>query len=370
MVLKRLCIERLRCLRQVELTLAPTVNIFVGPNAAGKTSVLEAIYLLSRGKSFRTRHTTELIQSGEQVCRCVAQASASGGAVHRLGIELTRAGRRVRVDGRTVRSARELTRFLRVQVVDPESHRLVSGGPGNRRGLLDWGGFHVEPKFPAQWVEYGRALTQRNALLRVGAPDREVAPWEHALALAGERLTAQRAKWISELTRLVAEELEYVMPECVLRLEFRRGWPEGRTLEEALAAARTGDRRVGYTRVGPHRADVVLTTGLGPAARMLSQGQQKLLVLALVIAQFRLVSERTGGGGVLLVDDLAAELDRHHWEIAMARLRALGVQLVVTALDEAVAMMPGNEEAQLFHVEQGVVRDTGRRASHVVAPQG
>ncbi len=356
-MLQRLAIQNLRCLREVELDLHPEVNMLVGANATGKTSILEAIHLLSFGRSFRTRHPAELIRRGATVCVCTARIrSAEGRVGHRVGIELRAEGRRVRLDGQPIRSSRELARVLRAQLIDPQSHRLITAGPEYRRGLLDWAVFHVEQGFAGVWVDYRRALRQRNALLRAGGTDAALEPWERVMARTGERLAGLRCALLPDLERLVREEVGQLLPECDVRLVFRRGWASGSSLLEALRGARAGDRKVGHSRVGPHRADVIVDTGLGPASRMLSQGQQKLLVLALLMAQFRLVSERVGEGGVLLVDDLAAELDHERWTKAMVRLRGMGVQLVMTALGKGPAMGALDGGGRWFHVEQGRLR--------------
>lgn len=356
-MLERLRIVDLRCLQEVELTLHPQVNWIVGPNASGKTSVLEAVHLLSLGRSFRTRHTAELIRRGASRCVCSALLSGSDrrGRPRRIGIEVQRSIRRVRMDGRPVRSSRELTRALRVRIVDPHSHRLVTGAPAHRRALIDWVVFHVEHEFAASWATYRHALEQRNASLRRGGSSMTALPsWERVMADAGERVAALREALVGPFTLLLQEELRELLPECAIQLSYRRGWAQDSSLAEMLERSRTGDARVGYTRYGPHRADLGLETSLGPASRMLSQGQQKLLALALVVAQFRLVHEREGASGVLLVDDLAAELDPIRWEKALERLRALRVQLLVTSLEKGDRSVRSQGE-RWFHVEQGTV---------------
>ena len=356
LTVERLRIFDLRCLSEAELRLHPQVNWIVGPNAAGKTSILEAVHLLSLGRSFRTRHLAELIRRGAERCVCSATlVSSDKGGGHRIGIELTPQGRRVRIDGRPVRSSRELARVLRVRIVHPQSHQLVSGAPAHRRALLDWTMFHVEHDFEHVWSAYQRSMEQRNAALRDPAEAVALPHWERQMADWGERLHALRAKLVEPFGQGLREELAHLLPECSVRLSYRRGWPQGRTLAEALEAARSGDRRVGHSRVGPHRAELVLDTPLGPARRMLSQGQQKLLVLALLIAQFRLVSTRGEGSGMLLVDDLAAELDASRWAIAVERLKALQVQLLVTALAVPSVVDRTPNEGAWFHVEQGRV---------------
>src|SRR5262245_17080420 len=167
MSLHWLRIENVRCIAQAELELDTRSNLISGPNASGKTTLLESIFLLGRGRSFRTPRLESLVRSGCGTLRVVGR-TLSGPRTATLGVEAARDGLRARVEGRNVTSLAEMAIALPVQSIDPDVHRLIEGGPAERRRFVDWGVFHVEPQFVGSWRRFQRALKQRNAASRSG----------------------------------------------------------------------------------------------------------------------------------------------------------------------------------------------------------
>jgi DNA replication and repair protein RecF len=165
MSLDALVIEDFRCVARAELELDSRCNLISGANASGKTSLLEAIFVLGRGRSFRTARTEILIRNGAEAFTLAGKV-AGAGRIRPLGMRLGRDGMEARVSGRPVSGLAELATVLPAQAIDPEVHRLVEGGPQERRRFVDWGVFHVEPSFVDHWRRYQRALRQRNAALR------------------------------------------------------------------------------------------------------------------------------------------------------------------------------------------------------------
>ena len=165
MLVERLKIQKFRCLEAVDFTPHPETNVMVGANGSGKTSVLEALYFLGRGRSFRSGPTSGLIQRGAAEFTVYAQIAA-GGMTQRVGVEQTTAAMQGRIDGNPTASSADLAAVLPVQVIDPEVHELVQGGPKERRQFVDWGVFHVKHEFLVAWRRYRRALLQRNQGLR------------------------------------------------------------------------------------------------------------------------------------------------------------------------------------------------------------
>ena len=167
MSLAELRIENLRCIESAALEFSPELNLIAGENGAGKTSILEAIFLLGRGRSFRTRSTERLIRHHQPKLTVFGRTDDS--PPKRAGVEVAAdGGTRARIDGANALSLLELTGVLPVQAIDPEIHKLVDQGPERRRRWLDWLVFHVEPTFGLHWARYNRALKQRNAALRAG----------------------------------------------------------------------------------------------------------------------------------------------------------------------------------------------------------
>lgn len=347
MTLSRIDIRHLRVLDDVSLQPGGAVNLLIGANGAGKTSILEGIYLLGRGRSFRSANPKSFIREGEKCVEVTGWRSGTGGSVG--GIRRCVEGAEFRINGKRVNRMSELARAFPVQVVTPRSHEILERGPELRRRFLDWGVFHVEPTFLGLTARYQRVLRQRNEALKT-AP-RSVGAWDEQLALFGESICHARRSYLDLLTEnysLVAQKIGLLHD---VGFSLWPGWAAVDGLEVALGERRGHDMQQGHTSVGPHRADLrIRVAGLSAEAR-LSRGQQKLLVLALALAQMKAVAERCAGTPVLLLDDLAAELDDEARGKVMAFLRELAAQVFVTSLDENA--LGHSEGDRLFHVEHG-----------------
>ena len=349
MSLAELRLEDLRCLQRADLVLDPRLNLISGDNGSGKTSLLEAIYLLGRGRSFRTRHSEQLIRHSAP--RLWIQGRTAPEPGHTIGIECDRDhAPQIRIDGLPAASRVELSEVFPVQVIDPGIHRLVEDGPAQRRRWLDWAVFHVEPGFVRQWQGYTRALKQRNAALQTGADE---ALWDGELIRFGEILTAARSRLMGALQPDWADVLQS-LGAVDASLGFFQGWSRERSLSESLQAHRARDRERGLTCVGPHRFEVNLRIEGRAAREVVSRGQQKLLGMAMAIAMARYIAQSAGRTPTLLLDDPAAELDTGRTDALLQTLRSLGAQLVVTALHPEDTLL-GVPDA-VFHVEQGSVK--------------
>jgi DNA replication and repair protein RecF len=201
--LTRVRITNLRCLSEAELSLHPRRNYIFGPNGAGKTSLLEGVFVLGRGRSFRTRQMRRLVQHGSDSFAVFGEVLSEGG-LRRLGVAY-RAGRlEKRIDAQPASGMAQLAELLPVHAIDPSMHQLVEGGPSERRRFLDWGVFHVEPQYLAAWKRYRRVLSQRNAALKRSASDAELRPWTQAVAEAGAAVDIARSEYLARLAPHVA----------------------------------------------------------------------------------------------------------------------------------------------------------------------
>jgi DNA replication and repair protein RecF len=351
MPLTWLRVEQFRCLESVELELDPRFNFFVGPNASGKTSLLEAVFLLGRGRSFRTRRLDHLVRQGQKSFLVVGKTDEAAGAAT-LGVSGSREGSEVRIAGRPAQSAAELAEYFPPQVIDPEIHKLLEEGPGRRRRFLDWGVFHVEPLFLATWQRYHKALRQRNAALKLEQEDAAVVAWDAELAEAGESLARQRRDYLGRLEAPVGRAARRLLG-LETTLVYHRGWPDELGLAESLGRDRERDRRYRATQHGPHRADVIVRVEGHAAKDRVSRGQQKLLAAGLMLAQLEVQERDRPGRSALLLDDPAAELDLGSLERLLACVRELPVQLLVTSLRAELSGLPGG--GRMFHVERGRV---------------
>lgn len=330
MTLSRLQVTDFRCLQSAELLLDPHFTLISGPNASGKTSILESIFVLGRGRSFRTRRLEHLIRSGAERFVVFGEVDTSTRRVP-MGVEGSRKGIRGQIDGDKPSSLAELALFLPVQIIDPEVHRLIEEGPNRRRRFLDWGVFHVEQSFVGHWQRYQQVLKQRNAALRSKQPRAVVSVWDGDLVRSGELLGAARARYVSLLlphARAIAESLLGME----LSLSYRNGWAKDCGMAEALAQSWSHDVEIGATQVGPHRAELGIRLDGTPVKDRISRGQQKLLAAALLIAQIKLFPEGAPVHPSLLLDDPAAELDNERLARLILEVSRQSVQLIVTTL--------------------------------------
>ncbi len=352
MGLRRLQVTNLRCLRAIELQADPHYTLISGANGSGKTSVLEAIYFLGRGRSFRTHRPARLIRSGSDRFIIFAEVESQQGHLA-LGIEGDAERLRARIAGRDAASLAELASHFPVQIIDPDIHQLIELGPAVRRRLIDWGVFHVEPSFLLAWQRYRQALAQRNSALRQRLSANLVGAWDPELVRSGEEIHDARLRYVARLETIAQPLIERLLG-MHLELRYRSGWPAELTFEEALRMQLGSDRERGVTQVGPHRAELVVQVDGALAREHVSRGQQKLLAAALAIAQLKLLELEIPEQPTLLLDDPAAELDSEHLAALIRELRALRAQLIVTTLDPAFKAL--GEPGRRFSLHHGEIR--------------
>lgn len=356
MRLAELRIENVRNLASVQMELAPAVNLFIGGNGAGKTSVLEAAYLLSHGRSFRSGRQETLMRLGQPQLSVFARVIQSTGAERRVGMERTSGGWSARIDGRGADGLIDVLREVAVVCFEPGSHDLIAGPGDGRRRFLDWGVFHVEPEFGTVARRYRRALKQRNALLRAGAAAGEFRPWDQELVNFAEQLHSWRLSYVERWTSALAGMLGRFLPELgEVAVSYRSGWASGHDLAAVLQERLERDRARGHTGSGPHRADWSISFENAPQREHLSRGQEKLCALACALSQAELFATLRGEWPVVCLDDLASELDREHQAAVLAWLGSLDAQVLITGTDVPAILDNPAARARTFHVEQGQV---------------
>jgi DNA replication and repair protein RecF len=354
-MIRRFTASNFRCLENIELSFSPDFNLIHGPNASGKTSILEALAYLGRGKSFRGAPTTSLVRHGEQ--EFVLFGETESGARHqRVGVKNSRGGLEVRVDGRSDGGAAALAEALPLQVIDPEVHSLVAGGPEQRRRFLDWVGFHVEPEYLMTWRRFRRALKQRNAALKSGASTAAISSWDTEFVELGMKLDSARRKAL-DAARAALGEYGARLLGTELGFEYQQGWTSSKALMRALEEGLPRDRQQGVTQNGPHRADLKISYDERQARKLVSRGQQKLLAAAMILAATETAQAALERPLLLLLDDPAAELDSAALARLLEAVRSLGCQVVATSLEQGALDLP--PDARVFHVEQGAVRAAG-----------
>lgn len=357
MFLKRFELVGMRNLDTVRLELDARVNVLEGPNGSGKTSFLEGIHLLGRGCSFRSRRSEDFIAHDQDEVRAFGLVVEPDGSQTRLGVGRCRGGgSELRLNGAKVDSGGELARVLPLVMLTPESLKLVWGGPGERRRFLDWGVFHVEHASLWLWQRYSRGLKQRNSALRAGVAPHRVQAWDEDLASAGTLLDSLRRSYLERVGERIRHYAKVLGLGKEVELHYAPGWGGHQSLLSALHSSLCRDSRAGATQVGPHRADLLLSCEGTKAQPMLSRGEQKVVVAAMLLAQAACLKGARGEAPVVLLDDLAAELDLTHRGVLLDAMRSLGSQMFVTGTVLSEALPARDYTASVFHVEQGVVQ--------------
>ncbi|CAD5107087.1 DNA replication/repair protein RecF [Zestomonas carbonaria] len=357
MSLSRVTVTAVRNLHAVTLSPSPRINILHGANGSGKTSLLEAIHLLGLARSFRSLRLQPVIQYEQAACTVFGQVEIPEGGRCNLGVSRDRQGEfLIRIDGQNARSAAQLAEVLPLQLINPDSFRLLEGAPKIRRQFLDWGVFHVEPRFLSAWQRLQKALRQRNSWLRHGTLDTaSQAAWDRELCLASDEIDAYRRAYIQALKPVFESTLRELVELDGLTLSYYRGWDKDRELSEVLSSSLGRDQQLGHTQAGPQRADLRLRLGANNAADILSRGQQKLVVCALRIAQGHLVGQAKRGQCIYLVDDLPSELDEQHRRALCRLLEELNCQVFITCVDHELLRdgWRADTPVAMFHVEHG-----------------
>lgn len=341
-----------RCLAAAEFEPEPRFNLVYGRNASGKTSLVEAIAYLGRGRSFRGAATEDLLRHGNNEFVLFGKVD-SGAREVTVGVSNGSDGLEIHVDGDKAQGAATLAEILPLQILDPDVHELVAGGPEGRRRYIDWIAFHVEHGYLGHWRRFRRALRQRNAALKDNAAAGALAGWDEEFAAAAGEVHEARRR-VLDIARPALEQTGEALLGAPVDADYRRGWSSDVPLLEALRSGLARDRLLGSTQSGPHRADLKLRYDERLARRLVSRGQQKLLASALVLAAAEVVQVDIGRPLLLLLDDPAAELDDESLARLMACVVALDCQVIATALDAGTALFP--RPARLFHVEQGKLR--------------
>ncbi len=360
MLLHHLEIRDLRNLQSVSMHRLERINLLCGPNGSGKTSVLEAIYLLGLGRPMRGRGMQPVIRHGAEQCVVSAELQPSGaearGATH-LGLSRHRRGETVvRIDGEMPSSKAALVAELPLQLINARAASLLSGAPMDRRRFMDWCMFHMEPTFLQQWRRYHRCLKQYNRLLRLpsqASAQAQRSGWAEQLVETGAALDGARSRWAKAFEAILSVTCTGLL-DADISLRYLRGWPGSQSLADYLQDSWAKDREAAHLRHGPHCADLRFHCRGSTAVDRLSSGQLKLLAVALRLAAGRQLLESCGKRCIFLVDDLAAELDRHAKQRLCQLLEHSGHQIFASCieLDDLNPFLPQHSRCD-FQLQQG-----------------
>ncbi len=356
MPLTRLVIQQFRNIKACDISLSSGFNFLIGVNGSGKTSVLEAIYLLGHGRSFKSSLTGRVIQNECSELFVHGRFLTSDQFELPIGINKQRDGStEVKIGGQSGQKLAQLAQVLPLQLIHPEGFDLLTDGPKQRRAFIDWGVFHSEPAFYDAWGRFKRLNKQRNALLKTATSYRELSYWDQELALLAENIDQWRQAYVEQM-KIVAQELcRTFLPEFDITLKYYRGWDKDTPYQQLLEKNFERDQQLGYTFSGPNKADLKIKVNGTPVEDVLSRGQLKLMVCALRVAQGQHLTELTGKQCIYLIDDFASELDSERRKRLADCLKATEAQVFVSSITQSQVADMVEPNSMMFHVEHGTI---------------
>lgn len=350
MIITDLNIHHVRNLSSMRITLNSRFTFIIGPNGSGKTSILEALYLLSCGHSFRTREITPIVSSGQSTLTVFAKAEN----FETVSIQKSSSSpTQIKLNDQFCSTTSQLAYALPCQIVYSDIFQIIDAGPSCRRSVLDWGLFHVKQEYFSVWKDYKRVLKQRNVLLKKKAGYEQLIPWDKQLSSLADCLDQYRRDYINQVSQRFYEILAQ-LSEVQCTLSYYKGWgkkEQNSLLYDVLAQHYLSDIQRQYTQYGAHQADLLIESNETKAKQHLSRGQQKIILIALKLAQGILLNK----GCLYLFDDLAAELDEHHQQRLLNYLSTHCGQYVVTNIDLDKSKLPQEiiNQATIYSIQAG-----------------
>lgn len=332
MAINKLLVQQFRNISLMDLDCHPKYNFFIGENGAGKTSILESIYYLSHGRTFKSTKNHELIQHHTDSFSLYAETNNDQA---QLGVHRPRQGhQKIKKNGEICPSIAPLSSALPVKLLTSMAHGLISDGPKVRRQFLNWGAFHQIPDFFEKWKSYQHALAQRNQLLKNPAMSDQMHFWESQLIDSGNHIHHMLEGYFNDLKAAFYQTSSDLVPLInQFDISYDRGWSSELTLEEAMHQNQFRDKKRGFTHAGPHRSDIAIHFNNDLAISVLSQGQLKMLAYGLHLSQGNLFSKTNQKDPIYLIDDVYSELDHNNQEKIFRKMDDMNGQIFITAID-------------------------------------
>jgi DNA replication and repair protein RecF len=356
MRLKSLKTEGFRNLKSSQLEFSRGVNLVLGNNGAGKTSLLESIYYSVHGKSFKSGKSQAIVSNQRDNFLIRAKydsLNADASKSLSLGVTFSGQGRKLSVNEQAQRTFSSVVSKVPMLYIGADSHFAWQASSKQRRSHLDWGVFHVEHCFLAAWREYNSMLAQYNSALKSRLPENQLEGWRERLAFTGEKVSELRFEHICRINSQFSTLARDLGGLEGVTLDYNPGWNSSHPLFDCLLQTIERDRVIGHCSVGPHRCDVNFAQSNRVVKDELSQGQMKLLLYALKLAQADVLQdEATNNHLIYLVDDMPSELDASKQQKIMDLCCAGGNQVFVTAINKMIHV---KHNATQFRIDEGLV---------------
>ena len=362
MYISKLAVHHLRCIDKIEVLPHPSCNIIVGDNGSGKTSILEAIYMLGFGRTFRKSKTSELIQFGQDNLTVFASAESDYQDAANFGIrKFTNGSSEVKVRGKRAKRLSELSSQFPIISFTSDALDLVDAGPTGRRKFIDWLVFHVKHEFDVADIyrQFDKVLEQRNQALKLGDV-KMVQAWTPKFVELNLQIQSMRAEVIAELQaqlELAYSKVESSKVNSSPCIDYKVGWNTEFELSELLAKNQAFEIKRRSCNYGIHRDDIIFQLDKHPVKNILSRGETKRFVLALLLAAEQLVFSKSQKKCIWVLDDIAAELDYQSIVNAFSVGKSQNNQMFFTCIEKDLAIIQQaiNFEHAVFHVKHGQV---------------
>lgn len=358
MQLTQLKINGFRCYESLNLNFEQRINVFSGTNGAGKTSVLEAIYFLSTGKSFRSKRNKNLINHASNELTVFAQYQDNQGSINKVGVSLNKSlSKKIKLNTQAIKNQSEIAHAIPVVSIDPDSYLFLDKPPQYRRSFLDWLVFHVKPEYLEIWSRVSRCQKQLNTLYKEKNLV-QLNHWEAHYVEYAQQLTEMRFSVFKELKDLIKHKINIIIPELTaLDLTFYQGWSKDISLSDQINKDRAKNLLYGNLNQGVHKMDIKNSIDHKTAHENLSRGQKKLLSIIYYLSYIDLLSNQLKVNPILCLDDMDAELDTEKTQILCDFIQHSHNQAFISTVDsnKLMSILPN---ACLFHVEHNRVTTT------------
>ena len=361
MYVKEVKLQNFRNYKKEEVVFHPNINIFTGNNAQGKTNLLESLYIMSLGKSFRTNRDSDMVGFDEGFCSAKIQFIKEDQERH-IEMLISQEGKSIKIDGVKAQKTSDLLENFYTVVFSPEDLKIVKDEPEKRRKFMDRELCQLKPIYYKTLATYKKVLLQRNTLLKQEkSEDGLLDVWDESLVDSGSRIIEERYRFIHQLQK-ISRDLHAKITDGTeeLELTYESDIPyhqDGKllreTFKEVLLKDRKRDRFRGATGSGPHRDDIKLTVNGIDIRQFGSQGQQRTAALSMKLAEVGLIKQNVGEDAILLLDDVLSELDEKRQRFLIESLS--NVQLFITTTDLDDSILKNIEDGQIYWIEQGKV---------------
>jgi DNA replication and repair protein RecF len=348
--IKKLVVQNFRNHKQTEIILGEGLNFFVGPNAQGKTNLLEAIFIICVGRGWRTNKDKELINFDSDFYKIEATTQKDFGEVL-IEVSYKDGKKYIKINGVPIQKVSSLMGQVNCVFFSPDELKLIKEAPSDRRRFMDIDISQLDKNYFLALIKYNKILAQRNALLKSQTEDIKsgLEIWDKSLIAVGEYLISKRIKFLKNIEkRLQDVHSVFTNNEEIIKISYENSCGES-SFETALINAREKDTRLKTTTIGPHRDDIKISINTRDVRSFASQGQQRTAALSIKLAELQFFKEITGETPILLLDDVLSELDENRRAKLIELTR--GVQCIITTTEKNDAEVG----AEIFNISKGEV---------------